>query len=305
MIKKISIISNNRMFFLFLLLNETPIENIIFILDSDIKVSPKIVNFMKVEKSAGLLDLAWKNILYFIKFKIFFRKFRINDDITVYGADHISGAKYFLKRYNFVLLEDGTINYNQKAYTRSWKNKLFSIPVYGMHKTVSKIILTKKNNIPDCILKKVDVVDINKKWKEKNEDEKCFILSLLNVNIENIEKIRNKDYILYTQPLSEDGIISEDEKIFLYKKALENLDISRLVIKPHPREKTNYGKYFPTAHIFCDNVPAEILSILNVSFQKAITLFSTAVLQHNKENIIFLGTKIHPKIYEHFGDVKL
>lgn len=144
------------------------------------------------------------------------QKLNIHNTTYVYGADHITGSKFFLKRYNFLLIEDGTTNYNTKSYVRSLKNKLFSIPAYGMYKNVSKIYLTKNENIPECIKHKVEIIDIQREWNKKTDHEKREILELLNVNNDNIEKLNDKPYILYTQPLSEDNILSENEKIELY-----------------------------------------------------------------------------------------
>lgn len=305
MIKTIAIISNLRMLFIFLLINKENIDNVLFIFDNSYKINHNINKFIQLNKAKGIFDLIWKTFLYSIKFKLTSKKFNLDKNISVYGADHIIGSKYFLKRYNFILLEDGTINYSPKAYIRSIKNKLFSIPSYGVYKNVKKIILTKNHNIPKLIEHKTEFINLNKVWNSKNKSEQKKILSILNINLENIYKLKSRSYILYTQPLSEDGIISEKEKIELYNKILDSYDISKLVIKPHPREITDYSLYFKKAYIFCDNIPSELLPILGIEFDKAITLFSTAVLQHKKENIISFGTTIHPKIYEHFGDIEL
>ncbi|WP_241762010.1 glycosyltransferase family 52 [Mannheimia granulomatis] len=294
------------MLMLFFLINDTSLDKVFFIFDNNIKIPINIVNYIRVRKSRNKLELIWNAFYYLIRFHFLCFKLGINGKkLEVYGADHITGAKFFLKRYNFILIEDGTINYSLNAYVRSIKNRLFSIPSYGVHKNVSKIYLTKSDNIPSCIKDKVEVIDIKELWNKKHDNEKVDILRMLNVNIDSILKLKGKSYILYTQPLSEDGVISEEEKIKLYENILQSYDLSRLVIKPHPREKTSYEDIFKGAYTFRDNIPAEILSLLDIEFEKAITVFSTAVLQHSKENIVFYGTKIHPKIYHHFGDVKL
>lgn len=305
-IKLIAVISNTRMLLLFLLLNKIKFDHVFFILEENIYIPKIIKNFLIVKKSKSKYQLAFNSLYYFFRFKFLCYQFNLNKENTaVWGADHITGAKFFLKRFNFALLEDGTINYSPNAYKRSWKNKLFSVPAYGMHTNVRKIYLTQSENIPDCIKDKVEVINVDELWNKKDYKEKMELLDILGVDVGRISILKDKSYILYTQPLSEDGIISEREKIQLYEKILANYDMNKIVIKPHPREKTDYQLFFKNIYVFYENIPSELLPLLGVRFEKAITLFSTAVLQHDRNNIVFYGTNIHPKIYQHFGNVKL
>lgn len=306
MIKKIAIISNSRMLLLFLLISDIPLDRVFFIFDENINVPNSIKNFVKVKKSRNRLESIWNAFYYTIKFKIICYQLGIRkENVAVFGADHITGAKFFLKRYKFILIEDGMVNYNDKAYIRSFLNKVFSIPVYGVYSNVKKIYLTKSENISDLIQNKVEIINPVEKWKMKNYEQRNNILNILNIDFKSILLLKDRRYILYTQPLSEDGILTEKEKINLYENILGNYDLTQMVIKPHPRESTDYQKYFRDCHIFYDNIPSEIIPLLDIKFEKVITLFSTAVLQHHKENIVFYGTKIHPKIYSHFGNIEL
>jgi len=56
--------------------------------------------------------------------------------------------------------------------------------------------------------------------------------------------------------------------------------------------------------VFNENYPSEILDVLGIRFEKAVTIFSTAVYVYSKENIIFYGTKIHPKLLSRFGRIE-
>ena len=47
--------------------------------------------------------------------------------------------------------------------------------------------------------------------------------------------------------------------------------------------------------------PAELLTLLDIHFKKAITIFSTAALTDSKVKVDFYGTEIHPKLFERFG----
>ncbi|MGQ0285790.1 glycosyltransferase family 52 [Pasteurellaceae bacterium 22721_9_1] len=290
-----------------LLLPKDSIENGLFVADFNLK-SLKWLNYRKktvfVKKPKSIIESIFMTIyLNIYSFFILNRGSRVNR--VVYGSDHIIGAKYFLRRFPFILIEDGTANYDPKSYQRSWKNKLFSIPTFGVYKNVTKIYLTQKKNIPDIIKNKVDFVDVRELWNKKTSEEKDYILSFFNIDDMKLSILKQKKHILFTQPLSEDGVLTEEEKVDLYSKIVKKYDKTSLVIKPHPREKTNYSILFPQTYIFEDALPAELLELLGVDFERVITLFSTAVLQYPKEKIDFYGTNCHSKLIERFGIVDI
>ena len=170
-------------------------------------------------------------------------------------------------------------------------------------KNVKKIYLTGLAQIPEEIKDKVEIVDLKKLWKLKTKEEQGGILEVFGFNREILEKIKEKNTILFTQPLSEDGILNEQEKIELYSKIILKYPKEKLIIKTHPREKTNYSKVFNEIYILEQNFPAEIFKLLEISFKKGITLFSTAVLANNCEEIDFYGTEVHPKLLKKFGSM--
>ena len=47
--------------------------------------------------------------------------------------------------------------------------------------------------------------------------------------------------------------------------------------------------------------PAELFNLLDIKFEKAITIFSTAALTDSKVKVDFYGTEIHPKLLKKFG----
>lgn len=299
------IISNYRSFFIILLMfYNKNMTNSLFLLDHSLKlkkiqtISQSKVIFSRKPKNALFSFL--ETIISTIYFLYLLRSSSKND-ILVFGADHIMGSKFFLRRFSFFVVEDGSANYDLNSYKRSWKNKLFSIPTFGVYKNVKKIYLTQKENIPEIIKHKVEIINIQSIWKSKTQDEKECILSFFDIDSSKLSILKQKRIILFTQPLSEDGILTENEKIVLYKKILDKYDVNSLVIKPHPREITDYSKYFPSAYLFKDACPSELLELLEIDFDKVITLFSTAVLQYKEDKVDFYGTECHPKLHERFG----
>lgn len=88
-----------------------------------------------------------------------------------------------------------------------------------------------------------------------------------------------KSALLITQPLSEDCVVSSEEKqieVFkhLVKKYSEGLS---LVIKPHPRDNADYYSAFPDAIILNKNMPIEIIALTQkLNFRCVISLSSTS-----------------------------
>lgn len=87
--------------------------------------------------------------------------------------------------------------------------------------------------------------------------------------------------LLLTQTLVEDGLVdSEEEKIFVYSRIIEwfNSQNIKVVIKPHPRDKTNYATLFPEAFCFSPFFPVEILNYIpKIYFSCAVTISSTSL----------------------------
>jgi len=88
-----------------------------------------------------------------------------------------------------------------------------------------------------------------------------------------------KRMLLLTQPLSEDGLINEKEKIKLYKKVIENYHNKyKIFLKPHPRENTIYEKYFSKVTILSQSFPIELLKFnKNIKFDLGISYSSSSV----------------------------
>lgn len=246
--------------------------------------------FFRINKKYNSL----KKIIFFREGSILFNQLKKNNKIFLY--------------------EHGMINYQKTEEMFHGKkitlfNKIIlkcfgeSISSYGRDKNVEKIYLFNPEKAPFDIKEKVKKLDLRKKWENLKKEDKENIINIFGLENLNKEEYEGK-IILLTQPLSEQKLISEEEKLQIYSKIIENYSEKEIVIKVHPREKTNYSKYFK-CQILSNKFPIEILELENIRFKKAITLYSTAINSFNYEiEKEILGTEISENLKKSRGVIK-
>ncbi len=214
---------------------------------------------------------------------------------------------YFLTRFKkntFIQLESGIANYTPmvsilKAFKRRF---ILKTPQGdGRDKQIKKIEVKFPENLPPETRKKgvkLDLQDIIESLENSRKQELLNIFS----QGHSFSLNNNKKLILITQPLSEDKFITEDYKISLYNKILnEYASDFEVYLKPHPREITEYkDKFDIDINELPRNFPLEILNFsTEIVFDKGITIFSGAL--NNLENIgerIFLGQDYDKKLIQ-------
>lgn len=257
-----------------------------------------------------------KTLRYYIYIKKLKKKLNLTSEVVLYGDNILN---YILPNYYSIYkLEDGTLNYIEKNNINlSKENKvieiikdiIFFIIFFKKRLTEKEKILNRIKGFyvtkvaPDNLVfkDKIIKIDLNKKWSEKNKKMQNEILDIFNFK----DEIKNKKVILLTQPLSEDKYITEKEKIEIYSKILKNFSEKEIIIKTHPREKTEYKIYFPEYEILSTKIPLELLILKGVKIKKIVTLFSTGVFNVDKSvEVEFYGTEVHPKLLERFGSME-
>lgn len=298
---------------IYLLLPGKTVENTFFFFSDTMALDklPKNSFIIKHKKIKFPFTVLYYDFILKCRLHALVKKYHL-DTRLIYGQDHILGSSYFL-RYPFYLIEDGLGNYEHvEVYRKQYEERYFLNKVLGRKKrlglenNVKKIYLTGMKEVDARIKDKVEIINLKELWLLKTEEEKKQILDILGIDHETLRRIKNCKNVVLTQPLSEDLVLTEEEKIEIYKKILNGYLESELLIKPHPREKTDYSKIFSQATVLKSNFPFEIISILDIKIDNLITLFSSAVFCMNKSpntNILFYGTKISPKLVERFGNV--
>lgn len=207
-------------------------------------------------------------------------------------------SAYFLIRYKtnvFRQIEDGLRNYtpkvsNLKAFKRKY---LLNAPQgEGRDPQIKAIEVQYPEKLPQIVRHKGVKLDLVGLMQSLNKENRQKIFEAFAQDNSFTLDASNK-LILITQPLSEDKLITEEYKISLYNKILNDYASGYTVyIKAHPREKTDYkGKFDIDIKEIPRNFPLEILNFYSeIVFEKGVTIFSGALdnLDNVKERI-FLG----------------
>lgn len=320
--KKIILTDTYYNLMLILLNEDIDLEKIFFFFGENIKINKKLKSYtIKKNRIVNKFGFFILEILNILKLYFICKKYNL-DKITVSGQDHIVGANFFKKRFKIFLYEDGIANYSEKILKNQseLKERLFKeknilkkiicksiliSPSFGFDDNVLKVYLTGLDNIPSFIKDKVELINVQELWNKKTIEKQVEILNTFSFDSNIKERIKGKTTILFTQPLSEDNVISEIEKIEIYSKILKNYSKDEVVIKTHPRETTDYKKIFKDYLILDNPFPFEIMNLLGIKFKRAVTLFSTAALALGDEvEVDFYGTQVHENIFKVFGDCK-
>lgn len=212
-----------------------------------------------------------------------------NRSIPVYLGAQLYYTNLFLRLFKHInYLEDGLASYERVMVEERkviikvksiWRRWLFGniYPWFGLADNVERIYLTGILPIPDIIADKVEVIDLQSLWQGKSYDQQKEILNIFLPKDIDFKMISSCDTILLTQPFDGGSEFSESDKIEVYRCLLSGYDVSKVVIKTHPLEKTDYSLYFPSAKIIDTPCPMELLTLLGISFKRAITVNSTSI----------------------------
>ncbi|RXZ69759.1 hypothetical protein EPT53_05575 [Fusobacterium necrophorum] len=271
---------------------------------------PKEKNFFSLSDSSSSKQRKLENKNTFQQIK---KEYFSKGSFEIYAQDNILVYYSFIPG-KFFMLEDGTMTYleaeneykkeQERSFFSKWRRKLKGkIAICGVSPKVEKVYLRGILPTPCCIQHKVEYMDIYSLWKQKSIEEKKWILRFFDFQQKHLELLQSKKAILFTQPLSEDGVMTEEEKIEIYRKILEKEEIKELVIKVHPREITDYTKYFIGVHILQEKTPFELYLLHGLKGKRVITLFSTAVYGLDDFEVIFYGTNGNEDLINRFGEI--
>lgn len=309
-IKNVCIVNNLYCLLIYLLLkDEKELDETFFFWGNSISndITNKFINGVRLLSPKSFIG----KLLFVLKTRYITRsKYSFLKTAKIYGQDNMLITPPLLANRKMTVIEDGLANYTIISPKRKfgWIKGFLISPLMaqgtlGYSTSVEKIYLTGIGIIPIQIKNKVELINLRDMWSLSSARKRSQILSTFNIDIKTINDFKSVDTILLTQPISEDKIVTEKDKIDIYKKIIGNQSVA---IKPHPRESTDYKKYFPHVKILKNGIPLELLILVGVNFKKVLTIFSTSALSiPGNPEICFTGTKIHPALIKAFGDVRL
>lgn len=234
-----------------------------------------------------------------------------NRNISVFLGGSLFFTDFFLRFYKHIsYLEDGLASYESIMFEKGQvkhkaKNILRRIligdhyPWFGLAENVEYNYLTGILPIPDIITDKTVIIDLKLLWRNKSTKQKNEILDIFLSKDIDFKMMNSCETLLLTQPMDGAKEFTELDKIEVYRRLLSSYDESKVIIKSHPTDKTDYLSYFPSAKIINTPCPMELLTLLGISFKRAITINSTAIysISDSVEKII-AGYNVTPALME-------
>lgn len=257
----------------------------------------------------------------FLKFKYWYYtnyKWDFYNSCKLFGLDF---GWFLINNRKFTYIEDCPDVYTiweTGALYQTWKQfqkkprllrnfyKFLFGPVFmnyvGTSENVNEIITTKEVDREYLKGKLQIVVSLQDMWNNSTAEKKRLVLSLFGISDDDLRILQSRSIVLFTQAFSEDGIMSEKEKISIYSQILSNYDKNRIIIKKHPRDKTNYSDYIKGVEVFDKPCPAQLLDLAGIKYERAITISSTSVLSLPKPiEIDWIGNEVHPNLLRKYG----
>lgn len=250
----------------------------------------------------------WQMYFYYIGSYIEFPFLKCKG-ISYWGHDHLFYSPFFFHANQYNAIEDGMYNYTPEPERTNYsfiRKLFFGGPLIIRRKyrfqqeTCAWEYLTGIDpNCPAVNSPKAKVKSLDRMWNEQSIEKRMYICNYFGLTEKEISEFKKYDSILLTQPFSEDGDLTEEEKIEMYRKQMTKEGIEKIIIKPHPREITDYSLYFPNNCIFKKKVPIELLNLVGVKFSKVYTVNSTAAFNLSDSAIIW-GSEINEKLLDKY-----
>lgn len=243
----------------------------------------------------------------------------ISDNSNIIGHDHVLAIAYpFWGKFS-TIIEDGYISYLRYEEILSLMKKKGAqyyrllnfwyklrtgndYKLYGYDQSINKVLLTDSSKDIPGLYGKIEFCSVEGLWKEFTPVKQKRLIEIFQaINLRDEMNNYNSINLLITQPLSEDGLMTEKEKIDLYSSILINRN-NFFIIKPHPREMTDYHNLFPSSFIIDNDIPLEIIALMAENISKVYTCFSTAAkIFEKKAEINYISLLKYPRIIEKYN----
>lgn len=259
-------------------------------------------------KRVGYLKRFFKSNKYYYLFRKVFKNRQYE---RVWGNDEFTPS-YLFRGQGMILVEDGAMNSQPREFIKKdqLKHDLFMLPFwmnwifqnytsYGWSDKVNTIYYTTTISLPKAIEHKGIQFDMQEVWNGMSTSRKADILKLFGIDDSFLDKLDTFESVLVTQILP----IPDEDKIAIYKKMTSGMDMSKVLIKTHYAETTDYKAVFPESTIITMPIPMQLFALIGYNPSRVMTISSSAVAPFIKDgvDVVFLGTEIDPRIAASYG----
>lgn len=242
-------------------------------------------NTSKIKKIYFLLNLKKILIKVFEEEKKIYNKYYSvfkKSEINLFWGYHPLSRYLMLRHPNINFIEEGNGVYyscRKHIFFKKIIRTIIGLPdILGGDKNVKKIEVSHPEKLLAFQRKKSMKLEIHRLEKKLSQKEKKDILDIF-FTCKNTCFFNKNKALLITQPFSEDGEVTENDKVKMYTEIISKyMKGYNVYIKPHPREKTKYDNLFKDAEVLPKEFPLELFNLLDGNrFDLGITINSTAL----------------------------
>ena len=252
------------------------------------------------------------------------KKWPFLKNAQLFAQDHFFFSAALIADRRYTLIEDAPNVFLRHRKAINKQKKTFLHLVYLAKRIFHKVIensfsgemgenaqcesVLMTNIESDVILRDKRLIQVNEMeyWNKATESKKDIILAVYNITREDIQQLRNRKIIVFTQNFATLGFLPEQELIDLYSECLSKYPSDEIIIKKHAFDTVDYQKYFPDAYIFDKIVPMQLLNLLEIRYETAVTICSSAVLSFPYDiHIDWIGTEGNAKLLAAVGKQEL
>lgn len=194
-----------------------------------------------------------------------------------------------------IFIEEGATQWitpDEKAWYRFLKKIYGNQTDFWKMRKIKSIYVQQPEKFPDYLIPKLVEFKMDKCFEQVKNDTKNVLLEIFtdSGSREEIKRIKQLDGIIFTQPISEDGFVTEKEKIRIYTElASYYSQYGTVALKIHPRDTTDY--LIEDINMMKGTYPSELLNILGIRFKFAVGLCTSAVETVNADRKINLNER--------------
>lgn len=236
--------------------------------------------------------------IYVETLKDFFEKPQLKELITKYNSTVIfpwnvfSIQKKAVSIYNMsknvTLIEDGSMVYKKKAdnpIKKIIKKSLFGIKYNFVNDAkISEIKVSFPNEYPEAFRNKISKLDMDVLMENIDHEDIVTIISAF-IDTETVRKLEDistttskSKILILTQPFYLFNGVPQERQIEMYRDIYETYkDKYDIFIKKHPSDKLDYN--FEGVIEINGKFPSELLNYMDIEFEKAIGICTSAVDQ--------------------------